>query len=69
MTKPKPRCIDHNGNTIMLPDRPLGDVRPCPRPWDAKDRRKLAQGAYNARVAHKVKITLPGEPWAQKEEV
>ena len=62
-------CIDHNGNIVVLPDRPLGDVRPCERPWDAKDRRKLAQGNYNARGGKTMKITLPREPWAQTEDV
>ena len=66
MTKRKPRCIDHNGNTIVLPHRPLGDVRPCDRPWNANDRRKLAQGNYNARGGKTMKITLPEEPWAQR---
>jgi len=69
MTKRKARCIDHNGNIIVLPDRPLGDVRPCERQWDVKDRRKLAQGHYNARGGKTMRITLPREPWAQKGEV
>ena len=68
MTKRKPRCRDHEGNTIVLVDRPTWEIRPCGRPWDAKDRRKLAQGNYNARVAPKVKITLPEEPWAKRGE-
>ena len=67
MTKRKPRCIDHDGNIIVLPDRPLGDVRPCGRPWDANDRRKLAQGAYNAKSAKHMNITLPKAPWEKKE--
>lgn len=67
MTKPKPRCIDYEGKIVVPPHRPLGDVIPSPRPWDAKDRRKLAQGYYNARST--AKITLPAAPWAKKEDV
>lgn len=66
MTKRKPRCIDHEGNVVVMTDRLIWDVRPCPRPWNAADRRKLAQGAYNASSGKRMKITLAPEPWKER---
>lgn len=63
MTKRKRRCVDHEGNTIVPIDRPLAGLRPCPRPWEAADKRKLAQSAYNRSSAKNMKITLAEVPW------